>query len=128
MKSSRLYKLILGAFTAPYKAFTMKDIKDAKATAEQQKHVTVINWMKENKFKYIGDNTYIYKTFTIKTKHPIIEPVETNEILRWRIGNFNTFRDHFTSMPKSGYGVGCVDIQTNRLCIETLIGIIDLLS
>ena len=27
----------------------MKDLKDAKAAAEQQKHVTVINWMKEKK-------------------------------------------------------------------------------
>ena len=128
LKSSRLYKLILGAFTAPYKAFTMKDIKDAKATAEQQKHVTVINWMKENNFKYIGCNLYIYKTFTIKTKHPIIQPVETNEILSWRIGDFNIFEDYYTDMPKMGWEIGCIDVQTNRLCIETLISIIDLLS
>ena len=108
---------------APYKEFTMKDIK-----AEQEKHMTVINWMKEKNFKFIGDNLYIYKTFTIKTKYPIIQPIETNEILSWRIGNFNLFNDHFTPVPKSGYDVGCIDIQTNCLCIETLISIIDLLS
>ena len=104
----------------------MKDIKDAKAAAERQKHVTVINWMKEKNFKFIGDNTYIHKTFVIKTKHPIIQPIETNEILSWRIGDFNLFNDHFTSVPKSGYDVGCIDIQTNRLCIETLISIIEM--
>ena len=106
----------------------MKDIKDAKAAAEQQKHVTVINWMKENNFKYIGNNYYIYKTFVIKTKHPIIEQVETNEILSWRIGDFNTFYDWHMPVAKPGWEIGCVDIQTNRLCIETLISIIDLLS
>ena len=103
-------------------------MKDMKAAAERQKHVTIINWMKENKFKLIGDTTYIYKTFVIKTRYPIIQPVETNEILSWRIGDFNSFYDHFASVPKSGYDIGCIDIHTNRLCIETLIGIIDLLS
>ena len=113
---------------APYKVFTMKDLKDAKAAAEQQKHNIVIRWMRENNFKYIGDNLYIYKTFTIKTKYPIIQPVETNEILSWRIGDFNTFYDRVTPVAKTGWEIGCVDIQTNRLCIETLISIIDLLS
>ena len=103
-------------------------MKDAKATAEQQKHATVINWMKENNFKYIGDTTYIYKTFVIKTEYPIIQPVETNKILSWRIGDFNTFYDRVTPVAKTGWEIGCVDIQTNRLCIETLISIIDLLS
>ena len=103
-------------------------MKDIKAAAEQQKHMTVINWMKENNFKYIGDTTYIYKTFVIKTKFPIIQPVETNEILSWRIGNFNTFYDRSTPVAKTGWEIGCIDIQTNRLCIETLISIIDLLS
>ena len=102
----------------------MKDIK----AAERQKHVTVINWMKENNFKYIGDTTYIYKTFVIKTKYPIIQPVETNEILSWRIGDFNTFYDRVTPIAKTGWEIGCIDIQTNRLCIETLISIIDLLG
>ena len=106
----------------------MKDLKDAKAAAEQQKHATVINWMKEKNFKFIGDNTYIHKTFVIKTKHPIIQPIETNEILSWRIGNFNTFYDRSTPVAKTGWEIGCIDIQTNRLCIETLISIIDLLS
>ena len=99
----------------------MKDIK-----AEQQKHVTVINWMKENNFKFIGDNTYIYKTFVIKTKYPIIQPIETNEILSWRIGDFNTFYDRATPVAKTGWEIGCIDIQTNRLCIETLISIIEM--
>ena len=99
-----------------------------KEAAEQQKHVIVIQWMKENNFKYIGDNTYIYKTFVIKTEYPIIQPVETNEILSWRIGDFNTFYDRVTPVVKMGWEIGCVDIQTNRLCIETLISIIDLLS
>ena len=99
----------------------MKDIK-----AEQQKHAIVIRWMKENNFKFIGDNAYTYKTFVIKTKYPIIQPIETNEILSWRIGDFNMFNDHFTSVPKSGYDVGCIDIQTNRLCIETLISVIEI--
>lgn len=103
-------------------------MKDEKSVAEQQKHATVINWMKETNFKYIGDNLYIYKTFTIKTKYPIIQPIETNEILSWRIGDFNTFMDHFTPVAKTGWEIGCIDIQTNQLCIETLIGIIDLLS
>ena len=103
-------------------------MKDIKAAAERQKHVTVINWMKENNFKYIGDTTYIYKTFVIKTKYPIIQPVETNEILSWRIGDFNTFYDRVTPIAKTGWEIGCIDIQTNRLCIETLISIIDLLS
>ena len=103
-------------------------MKDIKAAAERQKHVTVINWMKENNFKYIGDTTYIYKTFVIKTKYPIIQPVETNEILSWRIGDFNTFYDRVTPVAKMGWEIGCVDIQTNRLCIETLVSIIDLLS
>lgn len=101
-------------------------MKDEKSVAEQQKHATVINWMKENNFKCIGDNLYIYKTFTIKTRFPIIQPVETNEILSWRIGDFNMFNYHFTSVPKPGYDVGCIDIQTNRLCIETLISIIEM--
>ena len=102
----------------------MKDIK----AAERQKHATVIDWMRENNFKYIGDTTYIYKTFIIKTKHPIIQPVETNEILSWRIGDFNTFYDRITPVTKMGWEIGCVDIQTNRLCIETLISIINLLN
>lgn len=110
---------------ALYKAFIMKDIKDV---AEQQKHSIVIRWMKENNVKFIGNNLYIYKTFAIKTKHPITQPIETNEILSWRIGDFNRFNDHFTSVPKPGYDVGCIDIQTNRLCIETLISIINLLN
>ena len=106
----------------------MKDLKDSKSAAEQQKHVTVINWMKEKNFKFIGDNTYIHKTFIIKTKFPIIQPIETNEIISWRIGNFNTFYDRSTPVAKTGWEIGCIDIQTNRLCIETLISIIDLLS
>ena len=101
-------------------------MKDIKAEAERQKHVTVINWMKENNFKYIGDTTYIYKTFVIKTKYPIIQPVDTNEILSWRIGDFNTFYDRVTPIAKTGWDIGCVDIQTNRLCIETLISIIEM--
>lgn len=104
----------------------MKDLKDIKAVAEQQKHRIVIRWMKEKYFKFVGDNLYTYKTFVIKTKYPIIQPLETNEILSWRIGDFNVFNDHFTSVPKSGHDIGCIDIQTNRLCIETLISIIDM--
>ena len=91
----------------------MKDIK-----AEQQKHVTVINWMKENNFKYIGDNFYIYKTFIIKTKFPIIQPIDTNEILSWRIGDFNSFYDRTTPVAKTGWEIGCIDIETLISIIE----------
>ena len=61
------FKLILG-----HKAFIMKDIKDAKAAADQQRHNLVILWMREKNFKYIDDDTYIYKTFTIIAQHETV--------------------------------------------------------